>query len=153
LHAALVAFQPVFQATCLRDPGSGEYCYVQAAGPDGNNTGNYNDNTNTTNIADSYVYYLPLGMPFPGGSRPSCDPCLRSAMAVFAQAAQIKGQPLTRTYLPAAQLINVACGPGFVATAVDVASRKPVSAAGRTGRRATVGSAVVLGVVAAVLGF
>lgn len=144
VYDALIAYQPLFQATCLKDPSTSDYCYVQAAGP------------NATKIDNSYVYYLPLGTPFPGSSRPTCNQCLQSTMEIFAEAAQSKGQPLTKTYIPAAQQINIACGPNFASTAVDVGSKKPISAGSLTGRgRPNVelmGYVLMLSLAAAVLG-
>ncbi|KAL2007937.1 hypothetical protein VTN00DRAFT_7919 [Thermoascus crustaceus] len=144
VYDALIAYQPLFQATCLKDPSTNDYCYVQAAGP------------NSTKIDDSYVYYLPLATPFPGSSRPTCNQCLQSTMEIFADAAQTKGQPLTKTYIPAAQQINIACGPNFASTAIDVGSKKPISAGSLTGRgrpdMELMGYVLMLSLAATVLG-
>lgn len=67
-----------------------------------------------TSPTDSYVYYLPLGIPMPASSLPTCSKCLKDTMSVFADAAANKTQPLSLSYVNAAQQINQNCGPSFV---------------------------------------
>lgn len=112
-YTDMIAYKPVYRASCLKNPSTGEFCFTEAA-------------TNH-NVADYYVYFLPIGISFPGSSRPTCNECLKATMEVFAESAVIKGQPLAQTYIPAAQQINMGCGPGFVNATVKVGS---VSSAG-----------------------
>ncbi|KAF1814910.1 hypothetical protein P152DRAFT_391388 [Eremomyces bilateralis CBS 781.70] len=105
-YRGLVSYQPLYQAGCLRD-SSGNYCYANAI-------------TNASSSTDSYPYYLPLGMTMPGGARPTCNTCLESIMAIFANAAQNGTQPVSQTYASAAKQINLGCGPDFVNTTVTV---------------------------------
>lgn len=70
--------------------------------------------TNNTNPADSYAYYLPLGTDMPGGSRPTCNQCLKDTMLIYTSFASNKTQPLSQTYVAAAQQVNIGCGPNFV---------------------------------------
>ncbi|KAG0138716.1 hypothetical protein HOY82DRAFT_1995 [Tuber indicum] len=104
-YAAFISYRVVYSAGCLKS-ASGSYCYVDAI-------------TNTTSPSDSYVYYLPLGIKFPGGSRPTCSPCLSQTMAIFAATAGNSSQPLSTTYVPAAEQINLGCGPNFVNSTVE----------------------------------
>ncbi|KAL9579814.1 MAG: hypothetical protein Q9203_006548 [Teloschistes exilis] len=107
-YNALVAYEPLYKAGCERDE-QGNYCFANAI-------------TNLTSPTDSYPYYLPLGIALPGGSQPTCSKCLKDTMAIFNEAANSKGQqpqPLTTTYLPAAQMVNVGCGPNFANLSVS----------------------------------
>ncbi|KAL9010497.1 MAG: hypothetical protein Q9173_004582 [Seirophora scorigena] len=101
-YNGLVSYSPLFRAGCERDPESGNYCFANAI-------------QNKTSPSDSYPYYLPLGIPLPGGSQPTCSDCLRRTMDIFHEAVQERGQqgPLVTSYPGAAQLVNVGCGPGF----------------------------------------
>ncbi|KAF2110056.1 hypothetical protein BDV96DRAFT_501636 [Lophiotrema nucula] len=99
-YNGLVAYEPLYQASCLRDDG-GSYCYANAV-------------TNTTATTDAYPYYLPLGVALPGGSRPTCNSCLVDVMAIFSSFGGNATQPISKTYNTAAQQINTYCGPNFV---------------------------------------
>ncbi|KAJ9665477.1 hypothetical protein H2201_004359 [Coniosporium apollinis] len=103
-YNGFIAYQPLYQAGCLRD-STGNYCFANAI-------------TNTTSNTDSYPYYLPLGVGLPGGSRPTCNSCLRDTMAIFNTAAANKTQPISQTYSDASQQINMGCGPEFANTTV-----------------------------------
>ncbi|OCK76896.1 hypothetical protein K432DRAFT_385103 [Lepidopterella palustris CBS 459.81] len=99
-YNGLIAYQPLYQAGCLRD-NRGNYCFANAI-------------TNTTAVTDSYPYYLPLGVSLPGSSRPTCNTCLQDTMALFSSFAANVTQPLSQTYALAAQQIDIGCGPSFV---------------------------------------
>ncbi|KAL9056134.1 MAG: hypothetical protein Q9206_002866 [Seirophora lacunosa] len=101
-YNGLVSYSPLFRAGCERDPESGNYCFANAI-------------QNKTSPSDSYPYYLPLGIPLPGGSQPTCSDCLRRTMDIFHESVQERGQqgPLMTNYAGAAQLVNVGCGPSF----------------------------------------
>jgi hypothetical protein len=99
-YNGLVAYEPLYQASCLRDD-QGTYCFANAV-------------TNTTSKTDSYPYYLPLGVPLPGGARPTCNTCLQDAMAIFSAFGGNSTQPISKTYNGAAQLIGLVCGTTFV---------------------------------------
>lgn len=58
----------------------------------------------------------------PAGSLPTCDGCLKDTMALFAQEAENKSQPLSLDYEVAAQLINQDCGPNFVNATIPTAA-------------------------------
>lgn len=91
-------------------------------------TGYANAVTNRTAITDPYPYYLPLGVPLPGGTRATCNSCLQDVMAIFSAFAANKTQPISKTYNGAAQQIGIACGAGFVnqtATPLKAAASTP----------------------------
>ncbi|KAK5016622.1 hypothetical protein LTR16_000085 [Cryomyces antarcticus] len=99
-YNGFVAYQPLYHAGCLKNT-AGDYCFASAI-------------TNTSSTTDSYTYYLPLGVPLPGGSRPTCNTCLQNTMAIFSNAASNSSQPVSHDYGDAAQQINLGCGPNFV---------------------------------------
>ncbi|KAL8990158.1 MAG: hypothetical protein Q9177_001111 [Variospora cf. flavescens] len=102
-YNGLVSYYPLYRAGCERDPESDNYCFANAI-------------QNMTSPSDSYPYYLPLGIPLPGGSQPTCSDCLQRTMEIFHQAAEAGGQqqsPLATSFAGAAQMVNVGCGPGF----------------------------------------
>ncbi|KAL9583421.1 MAG: hypothetical protein Q9212_002707, partial [Teloschistes hypoglaucus] len=120
-YNALVAYEPLYKAGCERDE-QGNYCFANAI-------------TNLTSPTDSYPYYLSLGIALPGGSQPTCSKCLKDTMAIFNQAANSKQQqqPLATTYLPAAQMVNVGCGPNFAN--LSVSSGKSAGQSSGAGRK------------------
>ncbi|KAF2192774.1 hypothetical protein K469DRAFT_554380 [Zopfia rhizophila CBS 207.26] len=99
-YNGLIAYQPLYQASCLRDD-DGSYCFANAI-------------TNTTARTDAYPYYLPLGVALPGGARPTCNSCLQDVMAIFSSFGSNSTQPVSQTYNGAAQQIDLYCGPTFV---------------------------------------
>lgn len=106
-YNGLVAYEPLYQAGCLQG-NDRKYCFANAI-------------TNTTSPSDSYVYYLPLGIPLPGPSQPSCSKCLLQTMNIFQEAAGNRSQPVTTNYVDAAQMIDVTCGPTFINATLPVA--------------------------------
>ncbi|KAG5302946.1 hypothetical protein I7I50_02578 [Histoplasma capsulatum G186AR] len=108
-HNGLRSYGTVHDATCLKNPDTDNYCFSDAI-------------TNTSNPSNSYVYFLPLNMALPGSSRPTCNKCLQATMQTFSLAATNDNQPISKTYLAAAQQINIGCGPSFVVAAVKLGS-------------------------------
>ena len=143
-RAGLVAYDPLYKASCLKDPSPSssssssdkKYCFANAV-------------TNVTSPADSYVYYLPLGMPLPGGSQLTCSACLKDTMGFFAESAGNKSQPIAAVYKDAAMMINMGCGPGFVNQTVVVKSQE--GAAARAGYSPTILSTTIIGLAALLL--
>ncbi|KJX98908.1 hypothetical protein TI39_contig384g00001 [Zymoseptoria brevis] len=105
------AYQPLYKAGCLADSsastsGAGSsYCYANAA-------------TDSEDPESSYIYYLPLGVSLPGGSRPACTTCLKDTMAIFAKAVS-STQVLKDDYVGASQQVKMLCGPNFVDSSVQ----------------------------------
>lgn len=106
------------------------------------NSGFANAITNSSSPTDSYPYYLPVGVALPGGSRPTCNSCLQSAMDTFWTYTSNKTQPISKTYAAAAGVVNIQCGPNFVNATV---------AASATGSAATQASLPGLPSAAALL--
>jgi hypothetical protein len=108
-HAGLVAYEPLYRATCIKNSETGNYCFADAI-------------TNSSKPSDSYPYYTALGTDLPAASRPTCNNCLQEIMGIFAGYAANKGQPVSTTYMSTAQQINLGCGPNFVNSTVPVAT-------------------------------
>lgn len=125
-YAGLLTYDILYHASCLKNTPTTSQ---DAPGQDNNNYCFANAITNETNPTDSYVYYLPLGISLPAGSMPTCDGCLKDTMALFAQEAENKSQPLSLDYVGAAQLINLDCGPAFVNATIPTASGGSTSGA------------------------
>ncbi|KAH9863225.1 hypothetical protein IAQ61_009502 [Plenodomus lingam] len=118
-YNGLVAYQPSYQASCLRD-NQGNYCFANAV-------------SNSSSPTDSYAYYLPIGQEMPGGSRPTCNSCLQQAMGVFSRYANNATQPVSKTYTTAAQQLSISCGSTFVnVTAAPLKAAAPTATASIT---------------------
>ena len=106
-YNGFMAYDPLYKAGCLKDL-DGTYCYAEAA-------------TNAT-PSSGYVYYLPLGVPLPSSTRPTCSKCLRDTMSVFSTYAAKSKQALSTDYSAAAQQVDISCGPRFVEATVQTSS-------------------------------
>ncbi|KAH8889393.1 hypothetical protein GQ53DRAFT_767061 [Thozetella sp. PMI_491] len=100
-YIAMIGYKAVYDATCLKDTETAQYCYANAI-------------TNLTTPSNVYFYYLPLNLTLPGSTIPSCSDCTQQTMNVFQNAAANRQQPIALTYVSAAQQVNTICGPGFV---------------------------------------
>ena len=100
-YAGLLAYDTLYAASCLTSTETGNYCYADAV-------------SNTSAPTSSYIYYLPLGMSLPAGTRPACTPCLKDTMSIFAAAAGDRKGDFRGDYAQAAQVVDLTCGPGFV---------------------------------------
>ncbi|KAJ5791177.1 uncharacterized protein N7518_008188 [Penicillium psychrosexuale] len=105
----LVAYEPIYRTTCLTNPSTQNYCFVDAV-------------SNSKNPDDYNVYLMPLGTPLTVGDVPTCNKCLKTTMDVFSRWARRDGQSLDSTYLPSAKIINAHCGDGFALTNITVGS-------------------------------
>lgn len=105
----LLAYQPLYRASCLKNPSTSAYCFADAI-------------TNASSPADSYIYFLPLNTTLVGGSQPTCDVCLKQTMAVFEAATSDRSSALATDYVSAAMQVNVNCGPGFVNASIAAAA-------------------------------
>jgi hypothetical protein len=99
-HLGLLAYKPLYTATCLKNQISKSYCFAEAI-------------TNASNPSDNYLYYLPLNISLPGGSQPTCNSCLQNTMAVYSAATSDRTSALASDYVDAAMQVNVNCGPTF----------------------------------------
>jgi hypothetical protein len=139
-RSGLIAYEPLYKATCLRNSATGNYCFADAI-------------TNTSSPSDSYAYYTALGTNLPAASRPTCDQCLEDTMDIFAGYAAIKAQPLSKTYISTAQQINLGCGPDYVNATVPVATVSNSAAKQRAISDASALTAFVVGLVVACMAF
>lgn len=116
-YAGLKAYESLYQATCLKDPTTQKYCFLEAM--------------EAMSADDSYPYYTAVGLSLPEGSKPQCTSCLHETMKIFAGYAAQSEQPLSDTYLGCATTVNVGCGAGYANTAVQSVS-KVASTSGST---------------------
>lgn len=103
IHSGLQAFDLMYNAGCLPDQVTDSYCYVEAA--------------HSTDPSDLYFYQLPIGIPLPNNTSPSCSSCTKSLMSLYAQALESAPKDtladLISTY-ESAQILAVAqCGTGY----------------------------------------
>lgn len=113
----MIAYEPVARATCLTNPHTQDYCFVDAV-----------DNSHAPN--DYNVYFLPLGITLGRHTSPTCNICLQATMGVFAHWASVNNQPLDRSYLASARAVNRYCGAQFASTHVHPGTNTVASAAG-----------------------
>ncbi|OQD72357.1 hypothetical protein PENPOL_c001G02746 [Penicillium polonicum] len=113
----LVAYEPMYRATCLTNPSTKNYCFVDAV-------------SNSTVPDDYSVYLMPLGTPLSSGDVPTCNKCLKATMELFSGWARRDGQSLDSTYLPSAKIVNAHCGDGFASTNITVGSADVRAGAG-----------------------
>jgi hypothetical protein len=132
----LVAYEPMYRATCLTSPSTQDYCFVDAV-------------SNSSAPDDYNVYFMPIGSALGTGAKPTCSQCLQATMDLFANWAKKDGQSLVTTYLPSARIINAHCGAGFASTNVTVGS--VTAGAGLTVPLPGLWSATVVGLVLTVL--
>ncbi|KAK4218156.1 c6 zinc finger domain-containing protein [Rhypophila decipiens] len=100
-YQAMLAYAPVYTASCLKDPETSMYCFANAV-------------TNLSSPTSPYFYYLPLNRSLPGSSIPACNDCLQRTMNVFHSATADRKQQIANTYVSAAEQVNTICGPNFV---------------------------------------
>ncbi|KAJ5678477.1 uncharacterized protein N7477_004110 [Penicillium maclennaniae] len=104
----LMAYEPMYLATCLTNVATGDYCFVDAV-------------QNSAAPNDYNVYLMPLGSTIGTGNL-TCNQCLKDTMTTFAHWAVVDGQPLDTTYLPSARQVNDICGAGFANVNITVGS-------------------------------
>ncbi|KAK0357277.1 hypothetical protein LTR02_000084 [Friedmanniomyces endolithicus] len=107
-YNGLIAYPPLYHAGCLTDT-TGQYCVANAM-------------TNASSPTSTYIYYLPLGLQLPNGTKPACNLCLQNTMAIFATAAGNSSVPLSGDYTSAAQQVDAGCGTQFAEASVENAS-------------------------------
>lgn len=101
-YNGLIAYDALYYAGCQKD-GKDQYCYADAM-----------LNSSSAPGSDSFIYFLPLGIPLPAPSKPSCSQCQLRTMDIFNKAAANETQPISKTYVDAARMIDLTCGPTFV---------------------------------------
>ncbi|KAE8371249.1 hypothetical protein BDV26DRAFT_276482 [Aspergillus bertholletiae] len=121
-YTDMIIYEPMYRATCLKNPSTGDYCFVDAA-------------TNATNPSDYDVYFIPYGSAITNAPYPTCNKCVQASMDIFSQWAQKNGQPLADSYLPSAKSINSKCGVNFSNANITVAAEGESSSATWSVRR------------------
>jgi hypothetical protein len=109
VQQALTGFEmytPMRNATCQVDQDTNSYCLVDAVA--------------ATSPADLYFYLLPYGNALPNDTVPSCSPCIKNVLSIYAQAvsgptgsqhsSDASSIPLDQTYPVAAQIAVEHCG-------------------------------------------
>ncbi|KAL4995793.1 hypothetical protein BDV10DRAFT_173909 [Aspergillus recurvatus] len=120
-YVDLITYEPIYRATCLQNPDTSDYCFVDAV-------------TNTSNAADYDVYFLPYGSTINNAtSLPTCSSCLQATLDIFSEWAQVEKQPLAKSYLASAEAVNGKCGSDFAKVNVTVGTEEdlPSSAEAR----------------------
>ncbi|KAE8145830.1 hypothetical protein BDV25DRAFT_163762 [Aspergillus avenaceus] len=115
-YTDMIIYEPMYRATCLKNPTTLNYCFVDAA-------------TNTSNTADYDVYFVPYGSPITAKPYPTCNKCVQASMDLFSQWAQKDGQPLIKSYLPTAKALNSKCGDSFANVNITLGSLSSTSSA------------------------
>lgn len=123
-YNGLLGYEAIATTSCLKtssynstsdepsadnDDADAQYCFTAAL-------------TNKANPSDPFPYYTAIGMTLPSVAQPTCNGCLKSAMATFAKWAVKSEQPLSMTYMSCAQTVDGVCGAGFADVNVKVGS-------------------------------
>jgi hypothetical protein len=97
------------QSGCQSNSATNVYCYTEAA--------------SLSDPSDLYFYQIQFGLMIPNKTEPSCSPCTKSLMNLYASA--ISGEQLSDddvrnalalAYAHATPIVQEACGSGFVQT-------------------------------------
>jgi hypothetical protein len=118
VYQELMAYEPMYHASCLTNPSTKDYCFVDAV-------------TNISAPNDYNVYMVPIGSTLTLSGQLTCNECLQATMDVFAHWASVDGQSLDNTYLPSAKVVNNYCGSNFARTNVTVGSDVVTAGAGQ----------------------
>ncbi|KAF7535234.1 hypothetical protein G7054_g5538 [Neopestalotiopsis clavispora] len=100
-YLGLKGYQPLYSASCLQDPETSAYCFANAV-------------TNSSAIADTYLYYLPLNISYPNTTTPDCNSCTKNVLGIFQAATADRDAAIASTYVSAADAVNAQCGAGYV---------------------------------------
>ncbi|KAJ1311415.1 hypothetical protein OPQ81_009905 [Rhizoctonia solani] len=98
------------QAGCLVNQRSNAYCFVESVA--------------SSSPVDTYFYALPLGTPVPQKSTPSCSPCIKSLMSLYAESAADKSLPLSKVYSSAQKLAVDSCGTDYAQSIANSAAAR-----------------------------
>ncbi|KAI0377834.1 hypothetical protein F5Y04DRAFT_284507 [Hypomontagnella monticulosa] len=100
-YKGMIAYEEIYGATCLTDPETSAYCFVNAV-------------TNQTTASNVYLYKLPLNSSLPKTALPDCDFCTQETMKIYQSASADRSKFIPNTYVKAAEQIDQECGPTFV---------------------------------------
>ncbi|KAI5864666.1 hypothetical protein GGS23DRAFT_458650 [Durotheca rogersii] len=107
-YKGMKAYEEIYGVTCLMDPESSTYCFVNAV-------------TNRTTASNVYLYNLPLNSSLPSRAFPACDYCTSETMKIYQSASADRRKYIANTYVQAAEHIDSECGPGFVSASLPEA--------------------------------
>ncbi|KAI1448464.1 hypothetical protein F5Y02DRAFT_308978 [Annulohypoxylon stygium] len=107
-YKGMKAYAEVYGATCLTDPDTSQYCFVNAV-------------TNQTTASNVYLYNLPFNSSLPQSAIPACDTCTSETMKIYQSAAADRKKWIANTYVSAAEQIDSECGATFVSTVLPAA--------------------------------
>ncbi|GIK02169.1 hypothetical protein Aspvir_006214 [Aspergillus viridinutans] len=110
-YTGFITYEPVHRASCLKNPATNDYCFVDAA-------------TNASSPQDLDTYSIPAGYPTDEAPWPTCNKCLQASLDIFSHWAQVDGQPLTTSYLPSAMALNRHCGDNFANVNITVGKKE-----------------------------
>ncbi|KAF8342630.1 uncharacterized protein EI90DRAFT_2902734, partial [Cantharellus anzutake] len=85
---------------CLVNNQTNAYCFAEAVA--------------NSSPSDAYYYNIPLGLPLPPTTVPSCNTCTREVMKIYARYAENSMYDVSKTYSSAANFSNTKCGRGYV---------------------------------------
>jgi len=141
---ALQAFQVMHDSACLVDPSTNAYCYLSAV--------------QNPNPSDLYFYSLPLGIPLPNTSKPSCSACSKNIMKIYSTALQDPTQSktltgLTSSYGISAQIAAQFCGSAFAFNPVSAALSRYYRCGGGGGGWKTMLTSLFFTIAWTVLGY
>ncbi|KAK8019302.1 hypothetical protein PG990_004440 [Apiospora arundinis] len=108
-YQGLKAYQPLFSATCLKEPETQAYCYAKAA-------------TDSKSISSVYLYYLPLNRSMPDTASPACNWCNQQTMGIFQSATANRKSSIAATYEGGSAVMNRVCGAQYVNSTLPVAT-------------------------------
>ncbi|KAI8962443.1 hypothetical protein F5Y11DRAFT_190405 [Daldinia sp. FL1419] len=104
-YKGMKSYEEVFGATCLYNPDTSTYCFVNAV-------------TNQTTASNVYLYSLPFNSSLPETAVPACDTCTSETMKIYQAAAADRKKWIASTYVKAAEQIDANCGGNFVSAAL-----------------------------------
>ncbi|KAG6039912.1 hypothetical protein E4U41_001819 [Claviceps citrina] len=137
-YRGLRAYNVMYSATCLQNPAANSYCFADAV-------------TNQTNPSNTYLYFMPYGLSLPGASKPTCNWCTQTTMAIYHSAAADRDRPVASKYEDAAQQVNTLCGPSFVNSSLPAAESAALLSVGAPSGYGLVMSALFAWVLVACL--
>ncbi|OTB07209.1 hypothetical protein M426DRAFT_8937 [Hypoxylon sp. CI-4A] len=108
-YKGMKAYAEVYGATCLAEPDTSEFCFVNAV-------------TNQSTSSNVYLYNLPFNSSLPENALPACDYCTNNTMRIYQSAAADRSKWIANTYTQAAQQIDAECGSNFVSTSLPEAT-------------------------------
>ncbi|CAE6531401.1 unnamed protein product [Rhizoctonia solani] len=98
---------------CLVNQRSNAYCFVESVA--------------SSSPVDTYFYALPLGTPVPQKLTPSCSPCIKSLMSLYAESATDKSLPLSKVYSSAQKLASSSCGTDYAQSIASNAATRTIA--------------------------